>query len=767
MPGDLRIDVVGVGPLRIPVPAAQARQLCAIARPARYGLEERTLTDSRVRNTWEVPKSRVKINRLWRDRTLRPMLSALRADLGLPDGCRLKAELHAVLVYASGQFFVPHQDSEKSDAMVGTLSLMLPGTSRGGALVIEHAGSTVTYRPSDERLTFVAFYADCQHEVRPVRSGYRVVLTYNLMLVGDAIAAARQPAPEIVDRLGVGLAEHFTQQRRLVYLLDHQYTSRGLHWSRLKGVDIAPVVALLAAAQASDCETALALAEVQETWSSEEMYDDRYQHDEFDDDDPDPFDDELDGVDDELDGVDDELDDLLHWSVSLDSWVDQSGRPAQPVATVVSDAEVCATTPSSKLTPYQSEHTGYMGNYGNTVDRWYRRGAVVVWPRRLDFAVRAEASPSWALDTLAAALHDGEPVRACELADSVAAFWADVVGAALNSAAGAYLPVPADRRRGPDLGKALLVADGLDHAELAAMLLRPFRLEQLTPADAPALSSVAGRYGGRWTTELFAAWAAGRRGWGQGYLDRRAWIATLPEFCAALGQCEAHALFSADRLARLVVNTCWGWLDAALGQALSQGQPSVRARDLDGLVDPLAGLLVAAAVCEADEPRDAAVEVLCGDDALLRCVAHVLRRISETASQHRVGSGFETLARHAGRRLEARLAEPARSPDDWSIDDSGGCCCELCGALGVFLADPDRQRIEWPIKQQSRRHVHDRIDRHELPVRHQTRRTGRPYTLVLVKLPILFERDVQARQEDLADLLRIRELADDGVEPAR
>ena len=33
------------------------------------------------------------------------------------------------------------------------------------------------------------------------------------------------------------------------------------------------------------------------------------------------------------------------------------------------------------LTPYASEYEGYMGNYGNTMDRWYRRAALVVWPQ--------------------------------------------------------------------------------------------------------------------------------------------------------------------------------------------------------------------------------------------------------------------------------------------------------------------------------------------------------------------------------------------------
>jgi hypothetical protein len=36
------------------------------------------------------------------------------------------SEAHSMLVYGKGQFFLPHQDSEKNDAMVGTLVLSLP-----------------------------------------------------------------------------------------------------------------------------------------------------------------------------------------------------------------------------------------------------------------------------------------------------------------------------------------------------------------------------------------------------------------------------------------------------------------------------------------------------------------------------------------------------------------------------------------------------------------------------------------------------------------
>ena len=40
----------------------------------------------------------------------------------------------------------------------------------------------------------------------------------------------------------------------------------------------------------------------------------------------------------------------------------------------------------------------------------------------------------------------------------------------------------------------------------------------------------------------------------------------------------------------------------------------------------------------------------------------------------------------------------------------------------------------------------------ELPVHHQTRRSGRPYTLVLTKTDALFEREREERQRDQSDL---------------
>jgi hypothetical protein len=57
-----------------------------------------------------------------------------------------RTEPHSMLVYGKGQFFLPHQDSEKDDAMVGTLVVSLPSAHTGGELVVGHAGESKAYR---------------------------------------------------------------------------------------------------------------------------------------------------------------------------------------------------------------------------------------------------------------------------------------------------------------------------------------------------------------------------------------------------------------------------------------------------------------------------------------------------------------------------------------------------------------------------------------------------------------------------------------------
>lgn len=114
--GGLPLEVRGVGPIKLPVSQTQAKQLCLLGRPARYGQGERTLLDHEVRDTREIPKSRVKIDKRRWDETLLSILARLGGELGVLAGRTLRAELHSMLVYGPGQFFLEHQDSSPKSA---------------------------------------------------------------------------------------------------------------------------------------------------------------------------------------------------------------------------------------------------------------------------------------------------------------------------------------------------------------------------------------------------------------------------------------------------------------------------------------------------------------------------------------------------------------------------------------------------------------------------------------------------------------------------
>lgn len=748
--GSLPLEVRGVGPIKLPVSQAQAQQLCLLGRPARYGQGKRTLLDRGVRDTWEIPKSRVKIDKRRWDQTLRPVLQRLGRELGLPAARTLRAELHSMLVYAPGQFFLEHQDSEKGDAMVASLVVGLPSAFKGGALEVRHSGKTVTYRGSKRALSFVAFYSDCRHQVKPVASGYRVVLTYNLLLPEAGAGSTIEPDPELVDDLARCLEEHFTSADgpdRLVYLLDHEYTERGLSFSRLKGVDAQRVLALSAAAERADCETALGLVNVKETWSA-------YEADErepwgrrsgyrgwrdWDADEDDSFDRDAGG-----DG-DYELEELIESEITLESWTGSSSGRLESVNLAVGDDAVCASTPSGDLEPSGSEYEGYMGNWGNTLDRWYRRGGVVLWPASRAFVVRGQASPSWALQELSARAKKADLAGAREAAAALAPFWhaaaARVEGRAL-------------------FAKTLRAARLLDEPALAMMLLRPFRLETLTSSDAKPLSALVDSYGERWAEELVTAWSQRQRFHYANGRSRGEWMASLPTLCLALQQTgEAGAA-----AAMLLLADCWGWAKDSIEEGLGLSLPSARDTTLSKLASPVTAMLQSASLIGTSDVSDEAIAVLRRDEQLVGFAIAVLRA---TPKSRWSAMGLDTLAAHCAAALQARLARPSRASDDWSIELPKGCDCELCGELRVFLEDPVRTSFEWPLAKDRRAHVHRRIDAAELPVAHQTRRTGRPYTLVLRKTEALFERERLRHRHDEKDLAWLQRSFANGTERRR
>ena len=201
------------------------------------------------------------------------------------------------------------------------------------------------HRGSRDALSLVAFYADCQHEVLKVQSGYRITLTYNLMLRGGPTLGLKGDAGTVAELAGL-LREHFAAPAttswgglradppcRLVYLLDHEYTPRALNWTRMKGADARRVPLLRDAAEAAGYEAILGLADVKTTHDAWPDEGDGYRRRRYYDDDADPE-----------DSAEYEINDLINTEVSLTHWTGPDSGRLEETSLSVDDTEVCAST---------------------------------------------------------------------------------------------------------------------------------------------------------------------------------------------------------------------------------------------------------------------------------------------------------------------------------------------------------------------------------------------------------------------------------------
>ena len=178
------MSVEPVGTIAFPILLPQVRSLIEAAERAPYGRGEETILDRSVRDCWQIGANRVRFQGLRWDKTLAWILGCVAEDLGLPRS-GISAQLYKLLVYETGGFFSSHRDTEKVDGMVATLVISLPVEGEGGELVVRHKDREIVIDMCVEdpgEMAYAAFYADCVHSTKPVRTGHRVSLVYNLVV---------------------------------------------------------------------------------------------------------------------------------------------------------------------------------------------------------------------------------------------------------------------------------------------------------------------------------------------------------------------------------------------------------------------------------------------------------------------------------------------------------------------------------------------------------------------------------------------------------
>ncbi len=731
------LEVEGVGEIAFPFPAAQAKELIAVAEAAPYGMRAKTVHNESVRKCWQLDASQFSIkSKTWKD-LMKAILVDVSGDLGIQG--KVSAHAYKLLVYGKGGHFKAHRDTEKLDAMFGTLIIALPSAHQGGSLFIRHGGREVEVDFSHKEylhdFQYTAFFADCEHEVKPVRSGYRCCLVYNLRLdKGDP--AALNLAPDAQSRTLLAPLVAMKDERcgeLSAVLLEHSYTEANLSVKNLKGNDVARAQALFGAAKEAGFIAHLALVTFHQMGELEDDYDygrnRRRGHD----------DDDESHEDGTMGEIHDEDLTISHWRNSRDRRVDLGSYLVEKDC-LVSKEEIDARDPD------EQESEGYTGNAGCTMDHWYRRAAIVLWPAedrerilcRYNFrgacATLATLANEKKASSLAAFQRLGEAVIAC-FPDEVPSHGYISGGGYHNMQSFAITLAALADAGALDLLESLLARVPADlfsqcDAALWRKLHKAFGVEAFAPVYDVLLADDLAH-------------------------TRQALFQVLDGLLTRKDGAE-RALVITSRLARL---------------APAPPQPSYHQAKRDpeppGDRHETRILLAASHLLEKPADRRAALAFVLADTTLAH-TREILGPVLRDKSARKLLSLENSLApdalAFARSLLAAEMARPLHPYPDWTrscpsleaaepephryYQQTSAKSTQALNELATFMADPTAMIHEFRYSQDVRSVLETFIRQHFLELDYITLRTSRPYQLVCTKNDNLYHHSLAIRTED-------------------
>ncbi|KAH9443303.1 hypothetical protein Pst134EB_027648 [Puccinia striiformis f. sp. tritici] len=378
-PAGLHVD--GVGDIAMPLTEEQVRQLIDKSHQAPFGRRSETLVDVSVRNTWEINGDQLRfLDPAWQSYLL-DLSKRVAINLGIEGLIRL--DLYKMLIYEKGAMFKPHTDTERTPGMFGTLIICLPSPHTGGEVVVKHNGECKTLRTSDAKQSFACWYSDVTHEVLPVTSGHRCVLTYNMAIkpghtrpAASAIESQKEPLRKTLRYWLRDLEKNNSNDvpSYLYHALNHEYTEATMSLETLKAEDFARVQTLRDLADELPFEIFLTLLEKEESgtveadWRSERSHKrGRYDYDDDDDDDGDG------------NSGHHDIDEICETNYKVKSLRALDGK------TIASkydfDMSFCTEEdPFQDLEIAREDYESYQGNCGPSATHWYRRSAIAIVP---------------------------------------------------------------------------------------------------------------------------------------------------------------------------------------------------------------------------------------------------------------------------------------------------------------------------------------------------------------------------------------------------
>ncbi|KAL0565075.1 hypothetical protein V5O48_016954, partial [Marasmius crinis-equi] len=376
------LSLEGLGMVGLPLSQREARVVIENSIQAPFGQGERTVVDREVRDTWEMDASKVQFKQAGWKPFMARVVSEVCESLGVNlQASKPRCELYKLLVYETGSHFLPHVDTEKTNGMFASIIVVLPSHFTGGDAHVSHGSLKSVFNtsgPSSTKTTVLSWYTDVTHEIKPITSGYRLALSYNLFHTTTSLHPSISAQVETVNTLRhilLSWKQQESEPEKIIYMLDHKYSRASLSASALKGKDAHIVGALDSLSKELGFCIGLAHIEHHESGTADDCGGGYYGHrrrgyycayDESEEDDGDV-----------------EMDEVLDTNTTVENLVDLEGKLISSKV----DFDDLETIPANFNDYFEGaswdkqEYEGYQGNYGGTIDRFYRRSAVVIWPR--------------------------------------------------------------------------------------------------------------------------------------------------------------------------------------------------------------------------------------------------------------------------------------------------------------------------------------------------------------------------------------------------
>lgn len=279
--------------------------------------------------------------------------------------------------------------TEKAPGMFATIVIVLPSLYAGGEVRVVHGSEEKILDFSDFsqlNTAILAWYADVVHEVKPVTSGFRLALSYNLIQTGNVSVTLPPAGNTAVTYLRQVFAQwsegvYDSPPDVICYKLEHRYSqlnlSKGI--SCLKGVDAYKVVQIKQAALGLDIGMGFGQFELRVVKEDPEedgyygyssrhskrrrycRYDDEEDEEEEDNEDAEADADEEGDEDDNDEGDETEIE---RYSTAS-QLVDLEGTSIAPNATINVNGDHASLIPKNAFKredPDDEEHEGYQGN---------------------------------------------------------------------------------------------------------------------------------------------------------------------------------------------------------------------------------------------------------------------------------------------------------------------------------------------------------------------------------------------------------------------